>query len=193
MARFAARVSESWTIWFNIFGHSKTGAGSSTDIKEGMKCKVECSNAIATPDVINCLNTGWDAERHRFFLKALFPNFFTCSSFKCSTKQFWKNITKAPHAMQAHVASTQASRLPWLCSSCWLCAAELTVTSAGRWSKRQRTRTRRQKSKSPMRLKRFVTFFKSFFFNLKKRTNTLTETELPEWVAMDGTICKRVR
>ena len=44
------------------------GAGSSTDIKEGMKCKVECSNAIATPDVINCLNTGWDAERNVSFL-----------------------------------------------------------------------------------------------------------------------------
>lgn len=38
------------------------GAGASTDIKEGMSCKVVCTSAIATPEVINCTPGGWDAE-----------------------------------------------------------------------------------------------------------------------------------
>ena len=75
MAKYVVLVSETISerqvqfknrLWYFVFLF--LGAGSSTDIKEGMKCKVECSNAIATPDVINCLNTGWDAERNVFWL-----------------------------------------------------------------------------------------------------------------------------
>ena len=79
MAKYDVLVSEknkrNVTVKFNLiwyFVFLLLGAGSSTDIKEGMKCKVECSNAIATPDVINCLNTGWDAERNGFLIDSLF-------------------------------------------------------------------------------------------------------------------------
>ena len=38
------------------------GAGTSTDIKEGMQCKIVCNAAYPTPEQIKCLNTGWDHE-----------------------------------------------------------------------------------------------------------------------------------
>lgn len=87
--------------------------------------------------------------------------------------RFFKTALTAPHAMQARVDSTRVNRSRWLCSSCSPCAAARMVISGGRRNKTRRTRTKRPRRQSSMRIKRFDTIY---FLLIFKTNQTKGET-----------------